>query len=275
NKIGMITMDNVSNNNTFMVQVEQKLLEKGITFDKDGNCIQLLQLFEYSTSLCKDLIGKCQNLVAVCRASGKRHKELQDIIIEGNEKGYWAEELPVLQLLRDCETRWSSTYLMIDHVIHLYPVIFLHRSDGDLACHLFTDNDLSVLCDIRQVLEVPHLVQELLSGEYTPTLSLSLPAYETLLDNWRVYQKRTLPELSHYISTGMAKIEEYVSLARSTQMYAHAMVLNPTMKFTWLKKNWPSECVQDARNWTLEPVSLSNNFYVFHAHRILLMILQR
>lgn len=30
--------------------------------------------------------------------------------------------LPVLQLLRDCETRWSSTFLMLDRVLTLVPV---------------------------------------------------------------------------------------------------------------------------------------------------------
>lgn len=30
--------------------------------------------------------------------------------------------LPEVQLLRDCETRWSSTFLMITRVLTLYPV---------------------------------------------------------------------------------------------------------------------------------------------------------
>ena len=30
--------------------------------------------------------------------------------------------LPEVQLLRDCETRWSSTFLMITRVLNLYPV---------------------------------------------------------------------------------------------------------------------------------------------------------
>jgi len=62
-------------------------------------------------------------------------------IEDGNKSGKWkgklpgnAETLPVVQLLRDCETRWSSTYLMIERLLLLYPV-------GDhLACGHFINS---------------------------------------------------------------------------------------------------------------------------------------
>jgi hypothetical protein len=84
----------------------------------------------YSDALEKDLIGSCRGIVTACRrASGQRRQELQNVIREGNEMGYWKgklpdgmEKLPLLQLLRDCETRWSSTYLMIERILLLYPV---------------------------------------------------------------------------------------------------------------------------------------------------------
>ncbi|KAF9002112.1 hypothetical protein BDQ17DRAFT_1243524, partial [Cyathus striatus] len=189
------------------------------------------------------------NLVAVCRASGQRRKQLEDIIIEGNRKGYWYNgnsTLPVLQLLRDCETRWSLTCQMICQVLQLYPVsnsYLLVRSEQPE--YQFTDDDLGVLQDIDQVLEVSHKVQELLSTERTPTLSLALLLYEILLKKWQILQN-TIPELSHYIGVGIAKIEEYLSLARSTRIYVHAMVLNPAIKFKWMKDNWPPECVNEA-----------------------------
>ena len=39
--------------------------------------------------------------------------------------------LPEVQLLRDCETRWSSTFLMIMHVLTLYLV-----RDNQTSCYL-------------------------------------------------------------------------------------------------------------------------------------------
>ncbi|KAF9002795.1 hypothetical protein BDQ17DRAFT_1242876 [Cyathus striatus] len=241
-----------------MAQLEHTLLSEGIEFNQDGNHIQCfphiinlacqaflnelkanphalclyippttsdstkgstilrkppttLELHRYTQSLTKDLIGTCQNL----------H--------DGNST------LPVLQLLHDCETCWSSTCQMICQVLQLYP-----QSE-----YQFTEDDLGVLQDIDQVLEVSHKVQELLSTEKTLTLSLALPLYEVLLEKWWILQN-TIPELSHYIGVGILKIEEYVSLARNTQIYVHAMILNPAIKFKWMKDNWPPECVNEA-----------------------------
>ena len=48
----------------------------------------------YSEALKKDLIGGCRGVVSACRASGQRRQELQNVIKEGNEKGYWKGKLP-------------------------------------------------------------------------------------------------------------------------------------------------------------------------------------
>lgn len=48
-------------------------------------------------------------------------------------------ELPLLQLLRDVEIRWSSTFLMIDRVLFLNPVSDSHRIHSSiLTADLFT-----------------------------------------------------------------------------------------------------------------------------------------
>lgn len=51
----------------------------------------------YATALLSDPIKKTQDLIAVCRASGQWCKELQNVIVKGNEDRMW--ELHVLQLL--------------------------------------------------------------------------------------------------------------------------------------------------------------------------------
>lgn len=83
---------------------------------------------EYRTALASDILGTARKLVAACRASGQRHEEFELVIRQGNELGSWIDSegnpfpLPVLQLLRDCETRWSSTFLLLDRVLTLLPV---------------------------------------------------------------------------------------------------------------------------------------------------------
>jgi len=68
-------------------------------------------------------------LVGVCWKSGQR-SDLHATIEEGNCNGNSCDKnripvaaVPVQQLLRDCETRWSSTFNMTGRVIALYPVI--------------------------------------------------------------------------------------------------------------------------------------------------------
>lgn len=88
--------------------------------------------------------------------------------------------------------------------------------------HQFSEQEILVLQDVLQVLESPHRVQELLSGEKTPTLSCTLPAFEEVIDYWKTL-RITIPELDHYINIGIRKLEEYVGEARKTRVYAHAM----------------------------------------------------
>ena len=83
---------------------------------------------EYRTALAADIIGTARKLVTACRVSGQRREDLKLIIQEGNKAGSWKDSegtplsLPVLELLRDCETRWSSTFLMLNRVLMLLPV---------------------------------------------------------------------------------------------------------------------------------------------------------
>ncbi len=80
----------------------------------------------YTAILEKDPVGRVRDLVGSCRSSGHRRHALEQFINEGNKSGYWREvagsDLRNVRLIRDCETRWSSTYLMIQRVLELYPV---------------------------------------------------------------------------------------------------------------------------------------------------------
>jgi hypothetical protein len=165
------------------------------------------------------------------------------VIKEGNENGYWRGKLPdgkttlpAVQLLRDCPTRWSSTFKMADRVLMLNPVstqvltwpmsrfdyhaanswskaiqsFLLETQNTDIADLSMDMKDTDVLRDIHQVIEVPHIAQELLSSERTPTLSMALPAYELLTGKWTQLQS-TIWELSHYIGVGLDKLRRYIN----------------------------------------------------------------
>lgn len=177
-----------------------------------------------------------------------RRKGLAETIKEGNDSpgGWNGEKLRVLQLLKDVETRWSSTFLMIDRMLELYPVRthpaihlvklytkhhcfhqaihvflnkFVNREIGQLA---LDPKEQQILADIRYFLQVPHAVQELLSAEKTPTLSMAMPAYEKLIAVLRSLQAK-LPGVSHSIAAAVRKLEEYTAKSRKCRLYAMAM----------------------------------------------------
>jgi hypothetical protein len=93
---------------------------------------------------------------------------------------------------------------------------------SDHISQLFQPKEYEVLHHIHQILEIPHRCQELLAAEKTPTLAFALPTYETLLLLWEELAK-SIPELTHYIGLGIAKIMEYVSKGRRSRIYALAM----------------------------------------------------
>jgi len=101
--------------------------------------------YEGVPSSAKDVVLLLRGLVVALRASTQRREELADVIREGNSFGQWAEAsktwkawwidmdyehrnestdvtIPQVQVLRDCPTRWSSTYLMIHRALELLPV---------------------------------------------------------------------------------------------------------------------------------------------------------
>lgn len=89
--------------------------------------------------------------------------------------------------------------------------------------HLALDNtEIQVLSDIQQFLYVFHVVQEIVSAEKTPTLSLVLPLYEKLIALLNKLKTR-LPKLEHAIAASVWKLEEYLAKSRETKIYGLAM----------------------------------------------------
>ena len=80
------------------------------------------ELQRYEAALQADPVGKARSIVSALRVSGQRRADLRDIIIKGNLEKCWDTLVPLVQLLRDCDTRWASLRAMIKRVIELYPV---------------------------------------------------------------------------------------------------------------------------------------------------------
>jgi hypothetical protein len=80
----------------------------------------------------RDPIGLARSIVRFVRASSGRRHAFFNVIDQGNKEHDFAPateplyELPKLQLLRDMDVRWDSTFLMIQRVIEMRPVSGLY-----------------------------------------------------------------------------------------------------------------------------------------------------
>jgi hypothetical protein len=187
------------------------------------------------------VVAAARNLVTSIRASGQRREDFAIVIAKGNKAGIFGPEgLHEVVLLKDMDVRWSSTFLMIDRVLELYPVscnhsfllcfiihlsqairIFLLKDkNASISHHALTDLQSKVLDEIQQFLALPHAVQELVSAEKTPTLPVVLPTYEKLLHLFKLMKPR-LPN----IDAAIEKLSAYFARTRKTRIYALALRL--------------------------------------------------
>ncbi|KAJ4476576.1 hypothetical protein C8R41DRAFT_869713 [Lentinula lateritia] len=87
------------------------------------------------------------------------------------------------------------------------------------------------------------MVQELLSAQRTPMLSVILPLYEKLIHELTA-AKKDLPKISHAIGASVAKLKEYLSYARKNRVYVLAMGI----KLNWLEKHWSATDFANAKS---------------------------
>ncbi|KAG8752077.1 hypothetical protein FRC12_012134 [Ceratobasidium sp. 428] len=135
---------------------------------------------------------------------------------------------------------------MINRFLALYlPVTEYSLRNHEAAIPIVTHKQYEVLQDISTILSVAQHAQQLLSAERTPTLSLALPVYETVLELWRECWE-LFPELSLAIDGAILKIQEYVSKSRRSPVHVLAMFVNPSLKLNWINKHWKESQARDA-----------------------------
>ncbi|KAH9946449.1 hypothetical protein B0H21DRAFT_693676 [Amylocystis lapponica] len=233
-----------------MQYIQDGLAERGIAFSTEGNRVRcfphvvnvgvqtgLKQLTAVKDNAIGaprpkdeplprpgDPVKTARSLVAACRAFGQRREEFRKTIQEGNSaKTFGEQPLPKAELLRDVDTHWSSMFLMIDRFLELCAAIQQFLAKQQTMSDVMPEKHvLDVLKDIRDFLEIPHIVQEVLSAERTPTLCMVLPAYENLMTALENLRSRT-PKLHHAISATLLKLRVYYTSARQSDTCIIAM----------------------------------------------------
>ncbi|CAE6441197.1 unnamed protein product [Rhizoctonia solani] len=213
-KIGCITLDNASNNNTLMQELAQAFESRGIEFDEKENWIRC---FPHVMNLAVNAILK-----SLPEAGTGFWRVLQ-----GSEQPIDDATSEYLTALDSSPVEACRASAITEYAFRNRPAqipIVLHRQ-------------YEVLQDILLVLGVAHNAQELLSAEKTPTLSLAFPVYELVIEAWELLRKR-IPKLQCPITAGINKICKYVGRTQEATIHTLAMVVNPSLKFKWINQHW-------------------------------------
>lgn len=89
----------------------------------------------YAAAVRRNPIKLARLIVIAVRSSGLRRDDFLDTIKQGNSKNWYrapgspVETVPEHELKRDVDTRWDSTYAMMDRLIEMRVVSRLHTSD--------------------------------------------------------------------------------------------------------------------------------------------------
>lgn len=161
-------MDNASNNTTMMQELEVLLEARDIPFDaadrrimcfahvvdlSSGHVVRALadrakaqkKVSSDSDSDSEppptDPIAHARKVVRAIRSSGMRHDAFEEVILNGNDKGWFKNadglvvKIPFLQLLRDVLTRWDSVCHMLNRLCELRHVrcLIFHHANIDLS----------------------------------------------------------------------------------------------------------------------------------------------
>jgi hypothetical protein len=124
----------------------------------------------------------------------------------------------------------------------------------DVAHVLMVSRNIFKAVQLTNFSQCPHQVQMMLSKDKTPVLAGVIPAMEIFLTKW---EKLALakPHLKPWIDVGLTWATKYYRRLDSSNAYVIAMckfhftlkeytlkysllVINPSIRFSWIQKNW-------------------------------------
>ena len=237
-------------------------------------------------------IGKLHNVVKYIYKSPQRIQRFREIqesgevqttvpaYVEGRSSATW------WHLERDNETRWNSTYKMINRALHLKDAVdrFIDREASEhyqstrIASR--SQNSLpgtqqpSILDDTltTEDWEILKHYQAILKPIWESTMKLEgdalqgrdgamwevLPVFEFMLEKFYSISARLdrSNEAEHLLYTslelGIQKLDDYYKLLDDTPAYMAAVVLHPQFKWEWIENVWTGKAngkkwIKDAR----------------------------
>ncbi|EGO03172.1 hypothetical protein SERLA73DRAFT_149578 [Serpula lacrymans var. lacrymans S7.3] len=157
------------------------------------------------------------------RYLGQRKDEFRNLILAGDKRNWFketptrkAEKLPAVELLWDVRTRLRELKL-----------------------------------DFEIILMVPHIAQQVMSGESMPLLGGCIPMLETVTTQWETLAENS-PRLSIFTSIALKWANKYYQQVDNTSAYILAMLIMPTIQFSWISKHWENCYIRQAKSTILD-----------------------
>ncbi|KAH9012216.1 hypothetical protein EDB83DRAFT_2321967 [Lactarius deliciosus] len=125
-----------------------------------------------------------------------------------------------LELIQHVKTRWDSVYLMLEHFHFLRKAVDMYfANDSAIKSMKLSTTDWELLEGIEVVLE-----------EH--------------------------PELWYWTQIGLVWARKYYKQMDDTDAYVISLVLNPSMRFLWIQREWDSEYIERSKRIMLNLASI-------------------
>jgi hypothetical protein len=158
-----------------------------------------------------------------------------------------------LRLGIDNRTRWSSWYMVIDRAIRKQSEIkaFMTDHEAILGNIRLTAQDWDFLSKARTFLQ-PFASATLYAEGDKSSISQSLPLMDALLAHYERNKTHYSQEdcydsrMIRAIEMGWFVLDKYYNLTEETPVYAAALLLDPSRRAAYIRKNWPVAWVEPA-----------------------------
>ena len=236
NKILSITVDNGRNVVSGMNKLAEHLESINV------NCLiircaahSLNLIVKEGLSSSKIILEKIRNLSISVRVSSKKRQSFFNLA-----KTKDLEILPIM----DVQTRWNSTYLMLERALQLKYISILFEFQEKMDS--ISENEWNDLQSIHILLQGFYEATLALEASIYPTISNALVIFAVLRQNLVNFKDSSVDVIRNMVNSIYSKLQEYWSNIISLPCVV-AAVLDPRIKLKLLSDE-QTKCVIDMMN---------------------------